>query len=189
MKKQIPNALSVLRIAGAIALFIMPVFTVPFFIVYGVCVLFDFADGFLADKFNAKSQLGNVLDHTASILFVVLMTMKYMSAVDIPAWAVYTAMGIILIKCASIVFGAVRFRKAPFINTDWNKWAKLSFYLAPLWYLFAGMVFACVVILFMMLVATVEEFIINLTSKTYNPDTKTLFNFKKRLEKKKNEEK
>ena len=181
MKKQIPNFLSILRIAGAVALFVMPAFTLPFFIVYGVCILFDFADGFLAKKLDAKTEIGNILDHIASILFVVLMIMKYMATVDISAWAVYIAAGIVIIKCASIVFGAVRFRKAPFINTDWNSWAKITFYLAPLWYVFAGMIFTCVVVLFMLSIATVEELIIILTSKSFDPDIKTIIHLKKYL--------
>lgn len=189
MKKQIPDFLSILRIAGAVALFVMPVFTLPFFIVYGVCVLFDFADGFLAKKLDVKTEIGNILDHVASILFVVLITMKYTATVEIPVWAVFVAAGIVIIKCASIVFGAVRFRKAPFINTDWNKWAKIAFYLAPLWYIFAGIIFACVVVLFMLTVATVEELIIILTSKSFDPDVRTIIHLKKYLKKIKNKRK
>ena len=181
MKKNIPNILSVLRIIGAVALAVMTVFTKPFFIVYGLCVLFDFADGFIAKSFDAKTQLGYKLDHIASILFIVLLSIRYISVINVPDWAVYTALGIALIKCASIVFGAVRFKKAPFINTDWNKWAKCAFCLAPVWYLFAGVIFACAVVLFMLLLASAEELIINLTAKTFEPDTRTIIHPEKVL--------
>lgn len=189
MKKQIPNTVSALRIIGAAALAFLPVFTMPFFVVYGVCVLFDFADGFLAKRLDAKTQLGCRLDHIASILFIVILTVRYISVTEVPMWAVYTVTGIALIKCASLVFGAVRFRKPPFINTDWNKWAKCAFYLAPFWYLFAGMTFTCAVVLFTMLVASAEEFLINIKSKSFDPEVKTIIDIKKYLKKFKNKRK
>ncbi len=183
MKKQFPNILTVLRIIGAAALAVMPVFTVPFFAVYGVCILSDFGDGFLAKKLNAKTELGRNLDHIASILFIAFLSVRYGSVMQVPEWALYILTGIAFLKCTSIVFGTVRNKKLSFINTDWNKWAKCAFYLAPLWYLFAGMAFACAVILFMLLVSTVEELIINLTAKEFNPDKKTIINIKGVLKK------
>ncbi|MCR4563319.1 MAG: CDP-alcohol phosphatidyltransferase family protein [Clostridiales bacterium] len=183
MKKYIPNTVSVLRIIGAVALIAVPIFTRYFFAVYAVCAVFDFVDGFLAKTMNLKTVLGDRLDHIASILFIVVMSLRYFSVMDVPDWAVYTLMGLAFIKCASMVFGGVRFKKAPFIGSDWNKAAKVAFYLSPLWYMFAGMTFACVVVIAIMFVACVEELIINLTSKEYNPEVKTIIPFDRLVKK------
>jgi CDP-diacylglycerol--glycerol-3-phosphate 3-phosphatidyltransferase len=181
MKKQIPNTLSVIRIAGAVSLMFLPIFTAPFFAVYAVCAVLDFADGFFAKTLDAKSFTGDRLDHIASLLFIIILTARYFSIMEIPYWAVLVFSGIAVIKIASLVFGAVRYKKATFVGTDWNKWAKVSFYLIPLWYLFAGMVFTCVVVIATFVIAVTEEFIINITSKEYNPETKTIIPYKKIL--------
>lgn len=179
MKKNIPSFLTALRVAGAVAVAALPIFTVAFFVVYTLIVLLDIADGFLAKKLDAKSESGRNLDHIASLLFIVVLSFRYGTAMQVPVWALYILTGIAFLKCISIVFGTVRNKKLSFLSTDWNKWAKCAFYLAPAWYLFAGMTFACAVTLFMFLVSTVEELIINLTSKEFNPETKTIINVKK----------
>ena len=184
MKQIIPNAVTVLRIAGVIALVALPIALDYYFIVFAACAALDYVDGFLAKKLNAKTVLGFRLDHIASILFIVLLSLKFISSTEVPYWAVFTLAGIAVVKCASLVFGAVRFKKPAFINSDWNKAAKVTFYLIPLWYMFAGMIFACVVVIAVMLVATVEELVINLTSKEYNPDVKTIIPLKKLFKKK-----
>ena len=185
MKKMIPNAITVLRIVGAAALMVLPLFTRGFFIVYVLCAAFDFLDGFFAKILDAKTELGNRLDHIASLLFIAALSIRLVSSINVPDWAIYVLMGIAFIKCASIVFGAVRFKKAPFINSDWNKAAKFTFYFIPVWYMFAGMIFTCVVVLFVLLVAAVEELVINLTSKKYDPDIKTIIPLKKFVKKSK----
>ncbi|MBE6835966.1 MAG: hypothetical protein E7515_06930 [Ruminococcaceae bacterium] len=183
MKKSIPNIISAVRIALAVAIAVLPIFSVSFFAVYAVFIVLDFAGMYLKNSFNAKSDLGNNLDHIASLIFIAVLMIRYFSAIEIPVWAFYIATGIAVIKCASLVFGAVRYKKAPFINTDWNKAAKWDFYLAPLWFWFAGVIFASVVVLAVMLIATVEEFIINVSSKQFDPDVKTIIPFKKLAEK------
>ena len=174
MKKYIPDAVTALRFVGSAAIMIIPALTVPFFTVYAVCVLFDYLDGFLARKLDAKSCLGERLDHIASIVFIVVLIMRFLSVVKIPAWSLIILMGIAILKCASLVFGAVRYKKAAFINSDWNKWAKAVIYLSPFWYWFAGPIFTSVIVIVVLLTATVEELVINVTSKEYNPDVKTI---------------
>ena len=183
MKKKIPNYISALRIIGAVSLIALPVFTLYFFIVYAICAVFDFADGYLAKSLNAKTVLGDRLDHIASLLFIIVLTVRYFSVMDVPVWAVFVIAGIAFVKCASLVFGAVRFKQPPFISSDWNKAAKCAFYLIPLWYWFAGMIFTCVVVIALMTVASVEELIINLTSKEYNPEVKTIIPVNRLLKK------
>ena len=185
MKKLIPNIISYLRIAGAVAMLLLPAMSVPFFTVYAVLAAFDFADGFLAKQLNAKTSKGHTLDHIASLLFIVIVSLRYFNSLEVPDWAFFTATAILFVKCASLVFGAVRFKKAAFIGTSWNKYAKLSFYLAPFWYMFAGLIFTCVVVLAPLAVACVEELVINLTSKSFAPETRTIINIKKYLKKRK----
>ena len=185
MKKKIPNVLTALRFAGAFALAVMPVFTTYFFAVYIACAVLDFLDGFCAKTMDAKTVIGDRLDHIASLVFIAVLCIRLLPLVDVPLWAIYVLTGIAVIKCASLVFGAVRFKKTPFINSDWNKTAKVAFYLIPVWYMIAGWAFACAVVLFFMLVATVEELVINLTSKKYNPETKTIIPLKKLIKKRK----
>lgn len=65
MKKYVPDILSGMRIAGALAMIFQRAFSVPFYVLYVFCGVSDIADGFFARKFNAQLETGAMLDSAA----------------------------------------------------------------------------------------------------------------------------
>ena len=184
MKKRIPNYITVLRFIGTAALLFLEPLTVEFNTVFAVCGLFDFADGFLARRLDAKTETGDRLDHIASLVFILISSIRFLSVVPITAWIFFWIAGVTLVKVASLTVGAVKYRKAAFINSRWNKIAKVCFYLFPVWLWLAGIYFAFSVVLAACTVAAAEELAINFTSKEYKEDTLTFFKKKKKRKKK-----
>ena len=63
------NYITVLRMAGSIALFFLQPMSVAFYIVYLVAGLTDALDGWLARKTNSATDLGAKLDSIADLMF------------------------------------------------------------------------------------------------------------------------
>ena len=59
---QIPNIITLLRVAGSIGLLFYDVTSGVFWIIYSLCGISDIADGWLARKLHAESKTGAVLD-------------------------------------------------------------------------------------------------------------------------------
>jgi len=185
MKKKIPNLLTVIRIVLSAVIIAVEPFSIVFFSVYGAFIFLDYADGLTARKLKAESYFGDRLDHAASIIFIMFLSFRYFRLLPISKWCMFWAMGVLIVKCASLVIGAVRYKTAAFINTDWNKIAKGIFYVAPLSNAVGGEDFAAAATLAAFTVASVEELFINFTSKEFDKDIRTALKFKKKKNKKK----
>ena len=68
--KHLPNILSSLRIAGAVALLLCDVVGTTFGALYALCGISDIADGGLARKLKCVTRTGALLDSVADICFV-----------------------------------------------------------------------------------------------------------------------
>ena len=68
--KQLPNIITLLRIAGSLGLLLCDVTSVVFWIIYGLCGISDIADGWLARKLKCVTKKGALLDSLADICFV-----------------------------------------------------------------------------------------------------------------------
>ena len=68
--KNLPNVISVLRIAGSIGLLFSDVKGWPFWVLYALCGISDMVDGWLARKLQAETKAGSFLDSVADIVLV-----------------------------------------------------------------------------------------------------------------------
>jgi CDP-diacylglycerol--glycerol-3-phosphate 3-phosphatidyltransferase len=73
---QLPNIITLLRIAGSLGLLLCDVTGVVFWIIYGLCGLSDIVDGWLARKFKCITRTGALLDSVADICLVVCCARK-----------------------------------------------------------------------------------------------------------------
>ncbi|MCR4562299.1 MAG: CDP-alcohol phosphatidyltransferase family protein [Bacilli bacterium] len=71
--KNIPNFITGIRIVGSFFLFFLPVFSLPYYLVYGFAGFTDALDGFIARKFKLTSKIGTLLDSIADLIFYVAM--------------------------------------------------------------------------------------------------------------------
>ena len=67
---QLPNIITLLRIAGSMGLLFCNVTGVVFWIIYGLCGISDIVDGWLARKLKCVTKTGALLDSLADICFV-----------------------------------------------------------------------------------------------------------------------
>ena len=64
---QLPNVITLLRIAGSLGLLLSDVTEVMFWIIYGLCGISDIADGWLARRLKCVTKKGALLDSLADI--------------------------------------------------------------------------------------------------------------------------
>ena len=130
---QIPNIITLLRIAGSFGLLFYYVTGVVFWIIYGFCGLSDIADGWLARKLNCATKTGAFLDSIADLSFVVCCSCQMLPILSLPQWLWLWAGAIVVIKAMNQISAIVMHRHCLFPHTLANKVTGfLLFIAAPL---------------------------------------------------------
>lgn len=75
-KKDIPNCITCVRIAGSIAVLFLKPLTTAFLVVYTICGITDAIDGAVARKLDAVSDFGSKLDSISDLIFYAVMIIK-----------------------------------------------------------------------------------------------------------------
>ena len=127
--KDLPNVISMLRIAGSIGLLFCEVTGWPFWVLYALCGISDMVDGSLARRLHAESKTGVVLDSVADIIFVVCCAARLVPVVEIPVWLWIWAGVIVLFKIVNQVSALVVCRRFCFVHTWANKLTGLLLFL------------------------------------------------------------
>ena len=175
MKKQIPNIITLTRIAASIALFFITIASAPFYVVYIYCGLSDALDGFLARRLDAVSKSGAVLDSISDFFFfaAVIYILLNLFPVSVP-FAVLIVI-IAVIKILSAVIGPIRFKTPIFLHTVSNKTAGALIYLCPLVCGLIGTRLCAIIVCSAALLAAVEELAIILLARSApHPDIKSI---------------
>ena len=134
---QLPNIITLLRIAGSMGLLFCDVMGVVFWIIYALCGISDIVDGWLARKLKCVTRTGALLDSLADICFVAGCVCKFLPILDsalplsyskeLPQWLprllLYTR-GISYERCAclekSTSFNVTRHKSVLFIPNVWQ---------------------------------------------------------------------
>ena len=118
---QIPNIITLLRMAGSFGLLFYDVTSGVFWIIYALCGISDMADGWLARKLNAESKTGAVLDSVSDIVFVACCAIRLLPVLEIPVWLCIWAGVIVFIKMVNQVSALAVFKRFCFPHTWANK--------------------------------------------------------------------
>jgi CDP-diacylglycerol--glycerol-3-phosphate 3-phosphatidyltransferase len=118
---QLPNIITLLRIAGSLGLLLCDVTGVVYWIIYGLCGISDMLDGYLARKLHCESKTGALLDSLADIVFVACCCIKLIPALTLPNWLWIWALVIVFIKVINQISALVIFKKCVFPHTIVNK--------------------------------------------------------------------
>ena len=118
---QLPNIISVLRIAGSLGLLLCDVMSVAYWIIYALCGISDIVDGWLARKLKCVSKTGALLDSVADICFVACCVWKLLPILELPQWLWPWAGVIVLIKVVNQLSALVMYRHCYFPHTAANK--------------------------------------------------------------------
>ena len=121
LARQIPNALSWMRILCAFGLFLFVPFSFWFMVLYIFAGVSDMIDGTIARKLNAGSVFGANLDSISDLVFACIGLYILLPAVDFPAWAAPVAIGLVSTRFISMAIAGIRFKKVVMLHTIGNK--------------------------------------------------------------------
>ena len=119
--KQLPNIITLLRIAGSLGLLLCDVTSVVFWLVYGLCGISDIADGWLARKLKCVTKTGALLDSLADICFVTCLCPLLLPILELPQWLWLWAGVIVTIKVVNQLSALVMYGHCCFPHTIANK--------------------------------------------------------------------
>ncbi len=127
---QIPDIITLLRMAGSFVLLFYDVTSGVFWIIYSLCGISDMADGWLARKLHAESKTGAVLDSLADICFVACCAIRLIPVVQIPTWLWIWAGVIVAVKIVNQVSALIVCNRFCFPHTIANKLTGLLLFLS-----------------------------------------------------------
>lgn len=174
----VPNLITALRIVGTICLIFAVPFSVMFYVIYTFCGITDVLDGWIARVTKSASEFGAKLDSVADLLFYTVMLLKifpFLLSV-LPLW-IWIAVGIILlIRLISYAVVFKKYHRFAAVHTYANKLTGAGVFSVPYLGKWLDTTIVCAVICVIAILASVEELIIHIRSKSYRSDVKTIFN-------------
>lgn len=173
--KNIPNAITVLRIILSVSLFFVRLYPLLFCSVYIICGLSDIADGYIARKYHLTSQLGSRLDTLADTIFVFIMLIIYVPILKFPKLIIIWILMIALVKVAAIIIALFKYRRITGLHTYLNKAAGLALFCCPILLTFVSALPLSWLMCIICGIAAVEELTIQIISKELNVDTRGIF--------------
>lgn len=164
------------RIAASVPLLFLPVFSVPFYILYTVCGISDVLDGAVARHWHLQSSFGARLDSLSDLLFWVVVMIRVLPVLLPRFGAAEHVMLWIIVAFRLVNYGTalVKFRAFPALHTWLNKLTACGLFAAV--YLLGRIPLRVIaVVLFVIaLAAVMEELLIHLMSKELRPDVHSL---------------
>ena len=118
---QLPNIITLFRIAGSLGLLFCDVTGVVFWFVYAFCGISDIVDGWVARKLKCVTTMGALLDSLADICFVACCAWKFLPILELPQWLWLWAGVIVAIKIVNQISALVIYRCFQFPHTIANK--------------------------------------------------------------------
>ena len=128
---QLPNLITLLRIAGSLGLLLCDVTGVVYWIIYALCGISDIVDGWLARRLKCVSKTGALLDSVADVCFVACCAWTLLPILgsalplcfgkELPQWLWLWAGVIVAIKIVNQISALVRYGRCCFPHTTANK--------------------------------------------------------------------
>ena len=175
--KNLPNYITSLRIIGTMAMLFMKPLSKIFLVTYAVAGITDVLDGFIARKMGSISELGSKLDSAADLLLYFVMLVKIFPVmwVTLP-YAIWFAVGaIVAVRFCAYMVAAIKYKRFAAQHTYMNKASGLAVFTIPFAIVTIIAVPFCWGVCVVAMIASMEELIIHLLSKEYNPNKKTIF--------------
>ncbi len=182
--KQIPNILTASRILIAIIILFIKPFSIAFYVIYGYCGISDLFDGVIARAIKNESSFGSLLDTIGDVLLTVtgsFVTFKYMYTVDnLWIWGMLAAvLSIYVFRAIGAIVTLIRFKKFAMLHTIGNKVGMILLFLFPLFYELLAKVNGAQIGLYVIcgicVIAAIEEIIIEIITKDFNENVKSIF--------------
>lgn len=173
----VANGITLLRIIGTVGLLFVKPISPLFLGIYTFTGLTDILDGWIARRTGTASDFGARLDSIADLLFyaVILIELVPVLWVILPQTIWYAAAAVLLIRIGSYLTAAIKYRRFASLHTYLNKLTGAAVFLLPYMLIVtSGEIYSWAVCGAAFL-ASLEELIIHILSKRYNPDRKSIF--------------
>lgn len=174
--KYIPNILTIFRILAS--LLIVMVSDKYFFPLYFFAGVTDILDGWIARKMNWTSRFGTLLDSLADLLFFIVVVLKIILTIKLPAFLLWGALVIVLIRCITYLIGCFRFHQFASLHTYLNKLTGLLLFLSPIVLLIIPITPFGIILLVCESLSAIEEFLIVSTTERLDQNVPTILNKK-----------
>ena len=177
--KHIPNIISIFRLVFSCILFFVVDNITLLFTLYILCGISDIADGYIARRMKAETNLGAKLDSIADVTLYAFIVFMLISQTDIlnDKVTLYTLALTVIIKSANLFITRLKFKQWNILHTLGNKSIGLIVYLSmPIFYFQPDISsFITLIICIIAVIASLEESLILITSDNYNVNRKNLF--------------
>lgn len=175
-KKHIPNIITAIRIIGTACLLFLTPLSPAFYIIYTISGISDVADGWTARKLGVTSEFGAKLDSCADLLYYAVMVFKVFPILwdVLPVWIWITVGATVVLRILSYTLGAVKFRCFVSVHSYMNKMTSAVAFFIPYILRTSWIVILCGICAVVMILAAVEELIMHIYMKEYDPKVKSL---------------
>lgn len=177
------DVLTLLRIAGTLALLFLRPLSAGFLWIYALTGLTDVLDGWVARKTKTASEFGARLDSIADLLFYTVMLLRIFpflwAALPSDIW--YAVAGILILRLATYGIAAVKYHRFASLHTYLNKLTGGAVFLIPFLLPTGYAVLFCWIVCAIAAVAALEELILHLRRQTYDANVKSLFQKETRI--------
>ena len=163
---------------GSLALALVNPFGFPFFVIYTLCGISDGLDGVVARRLGSADERGALLDSVADILFYAVMVYRLVPRLwgQLPVGIWVYAFCVLGLRLASYAAAGIRYRRIASLHTYGNKVTGFSVFLMPyLLWLRLSPTAVCGVVCTVACLASLEELLIHLRQKIYDPSIHTVF--------------
>ena len=179
--KHAPDIVTASRIAAAVVLAFLAPFSAAWFACYAWCGVSDALDGWLARRWGAVSDAGAKLDSLADCALVVAAAVSCVPALEWQAWMIVCAIGIVVVRVASLAVCLARFGRACFLHTWTNKAAGLVLFVALALVPVVGLPVAATVACTVAAVSAIEELLLMMRMSDLDVDRKGLWDGVRRV--------
>ena len=171
------NGITLLRIAGTVALIFINTMSPLFLGIYTLTGLTDVLDGRIARKTGTASEFGARLDSISDLLFYAVMLIKFLPIlwVILPQAVWYGVAAVLLIRIGSYITAPFKYRRFASLHTYLNKITGVAVFLLPYMLMISwGEAYGWAVCA-LAFAASLEELAIHIVFKDYNADRKSIF--------------
>ena len=176
-KINLPNLLTMLRILSTVCLMLFPPHSLWFISIYTLAGITDVLDGYIARKTGKTTDFGAKLDSAADLFFYAVMLLRIFPVLwEMLPWQIWLLVGAVLVvRLSAYGIAAVKYRCFAARHTWLNKATGFMVFVIP--YMLpspVGVAFCWAVGIVAML-ASAEELVLHLITKTYDPRVKSIF--------------
>lgn len=164
--KHLANIITSSRIAISFALLFTKAFSPWFYILYVYCGVSDMIDGTIARRTNSQSNFGEKLDSVSDICFFAASAIKVFPLIKGRKHLMLFVCAVLALKLASIICGAVKYKRLVMLHTVMNKIVGFLLFLLPLTFSFADIKYTGFSVCTFAAVSAADEFFRVLNGKS-----------------------